>query len=134
MLLVVPVIVVPSACSDEPEVPSLCEAFAGFGENRTEIQALDPADLDAAEATEVAQRYRAGVRLLKASSEGRYGQELDNLETAVDDILRTLASLQPDADDSTWVPLVEDDLETAGKYATQVEDAIAPTCTPDTSD
>jgi hypothetical protein len=134
VLLVLPVVAVPSACSDEPEVPSFCDAFAGFLENRAEIQALDPADLDAAEATEVAERYRAGVRLLKASSEGRYGQELENLETAVDDILRTLASIQPDADDSTWVPLVEDDLETAGKYATQVEDTIEPTCTPDTSD
>jgi hypothetical protein len=112
----------------------LCEAFAGFLLNRAEIQELDPADLDAEEATEVAERYRAGVRLLKASSEGRYGQDLDNLETAVDDILRTLASVQPDADDSTWVPLIEEDFETARHLAAQVQHLIEPTCTPDTSD
>jgi hypothetical protein len=134
LLLVVPVGLVAAACSDEPEVPSLCEAFAQFLDNRAEIQTLDPDNLDAAEATEVAERYRAGVRILKASADGRYGQELDDLETSVDDILRTLASIQPDADDSTWAPLVEDDLETAAEQAARVQHAIEPSCTAATSD
>jgi hypothetical protein len=121
-----------SACGDRKDA-SLCTAFGEFIGARTAAQAIEPSNLNAAEATTIAESYLAGVRRLEQAADGRYGQDLDALETAVNDVLLTLESIPDDADDATWGPLVQDDLETAADAATVVEDAIEPSCTPDTS-
>jgi hypothetical protein len=132
-MLVAAVAVVASACGD-PEDASLCTAFDEFLESRAQVRAIDPDDLDAAEARELAESYLASVRRLRQAADSRYTQELGDLETAANDVLLTLASVQDDADVSVWSPLVEDDLEIAADLAAHVEDVIEPSCTPDTSD
>jgi hypothetical protein len=120
------------ACGDVEDA-SLCTAFGEFVGARTAVNAIDPANLDAGEAIDVAEVYLAGVRRLEQAADGRYGQELDALETAVNDVLLTLSAVPDDADVDTWAPLVEEDLELAADAATQVEEAIEPSCFPDTS-
>ena len=92
--------------------------------SRAQVASIDPADLStttAGDATEIAEDYLAGVRRLEQAADGRYGTQLDALETAVNDVLFTLESVQDDADFSTWGPLIEDDLELAEDAAVQVD-------------
>ena len=111
----------------------MCTAFGEFLEARAELQTIEPTSLNASQATDVAQNALDGVHRLQQAADGRYTQQLDALETAVNDVLLTLESIPDDADAATWEPLVEDDLETAADAATVVEDSIEPSCTPDTS-
>jgi hypothetical protein len=121
------------ACGDQEDA-SLCTAYGELLAARAEFEAtVDPTNLDAEQATEVTENALAGVRRLKQAADDRYGQELDALENAVNDVLLTLESIRDDADIATWGPLVEDDLETARDAAAQVEDAIDPSCNPDAS-
>ncbi len=129
-VLVALVAFVPLACG-EPKDASLCTAFGEYLDIRAEVAAIDAADLTittAGEATELAEDYLAGVRRLEQAADGRYGTQLDTLETAVNDVLFTLESVQDDADFSTWGPLVADDLELAEDAAVQATRAIAPSC------
>ncbi len=119
---------VPLACG-EPKDASLCTAFAEFQDARTKIAAVDTNSTSAAEATTIAEDYLAGVRRLEQAADGRYGTELDTLETAANDVLFTLEGVQDDADFSTWGPLVKDDLELAEDAAVQVDRVISPSCT-----
>ena len=119
--------VVIAACGDNEDA-SLCTAFSEFLDIRAEAQSIDPTAESATGATEIVEDYLAGVRRLEQAADGRYGQELDALETAVNDVLLTLESVPDDADFSTWGPLVEDDLELAADAAVQVEDVIEPSC------
>jgi len=125
--------VVPLACGT-PEDASLCTAYAEFQNANTAVQAIDPSDQSAADAIDVVENYLAGVRRLEQAADGRYGQQLDTLETAVNDVLLTLQSIPDDATYETWAPLIEDDLETAADATVPVQQAIDPSCTVDTSD
>lgn len=131
--LVACAVIVPTACG-EPEELSLCTAFADFLDVRADVQSIDLEQESAAEALEHAENYLARVRRLKAAADGRYGQQLDDLESRTDDIIRTLASVQEDADVSVWLPLIEDDLELGADAAAALTADIEPSCTPDTSD
>jgi hypothetical protein len=131
--LLVAAAIVPAGCGDAEDA-SLCTAFAEFLDARAAIDAVDPASESAAGATEIAEDYLASVRRLEQANDGRYGQQIENLETAVNDVLLTLESVQDDADYSTWGPLVEDDIELATDAADEVQAAIEPSCNPDTSD
>ncbi len=91
---------VPLACG-EPKDASLCTAFGEFLDIRAQVAAVDAADLTtttAGDVTEAVEDYLAGVRRLEQAADGRYGTELDTLETAVNDVLFTLESVQDDAD------------------------------------
>ena len=118
---------VPLACG-EPKDASLCTAFSEFQDIRTQIRTVDPNTTSAAEATDIAEDYLAGVRRLEQAADGRYGTELDTLETAANDVLFTLQGVQDDADFSTWGPLIEDDLELAEDAAVEATRVIAPSC------
>jgi hypothetical protein len=131
-VLIAGVAIVLPACGD-PKDASLCTAFGELVDARAAVQAIDPTLETAGRATDVTEDYLAGVRRLKQAADGRYGQELDALEIAVNELLVTLESIPDDAEYATWGPLVEDDLEMVADSATQVEDAIEPSCTPDTS-
>ncbi len=117
------------ACGDPKDV-ALCTRFEEFLAIRAETQAIreDPSALKADEAVELGDRYVAAVRGLKASSDDRYGQELDNLEQAVRAVVLTLSSVRDDADFDTWGPLIEDDIHLAENAATAVVDVIEPSC------
>ena len=111
----------------------MCTAYGEYLAARAELQTIEPTSLNASQATDVAQNALDGVHRLQQAADGRYTQQLDALEIAVNDVLLTLESIPDDADVATWGPLVNDDLETAADAASVVEDAIEPSCTPDTS-
>jgi hypothetical protein len=115
------------ACGDQKDA-SVCTAFVEYLDVRSQLYALDPTAPNAAQAKEIGEDYLAAVNRLEQAADGRYTQQLDGLDTAVRNILLTLASVQDDADYSTWRPLIDDDLETAQDWAQQVIDAIAPSC------
>lgn len=126
-------IVAIAACGDLEDA-SLCTAFDEWRDARAAVSAIDVTSETAAEAVEDVEDYLASVRRLDQAADGRYGQELADLEATINDGLSTLRSVQPDADYETWAPLVEDDRELAADAATQVEQAIAPSCQVDVSD
>jgi hypothetical protein len=134
MLMVPPALAacVLPACGDREDA-SLCTAYAEFLDSRAEIAQIDPANLDASNASDIAESALDGVRRLRQAADDRYEQEIENLDAAVNDLLLTLSAIPDDADFATWGPLVEDDLEAASDAATVVEDAIEPSCNPDTS-
>ena len=115
------------ACGDQEDA-SLCTAFVEYLDVRAQLYALQPTEPNAAQATEIGEDYLNAVHRLEQASDGRYTQQLDGLDTAARAILLTLASVQDDADFSTWRPLIDDDLEAAQDAAQQVIDAIAPSC------
>lgn len=119
-----------AACG-ETEDASLCTAYAEFIERRAEVAAADPTAADAAAATDVAERYLASVNRLQHAADGRYVQQLEQLEEEVQDILRTLAAIPDDADYAVWAPLIDEDFETAQESAGQVERLIAASCVVD---
>jgi len=111
----------------------LCTAYAELLDSRAAIAQIDPTNLDASEASDIAQRALDGVGRLRHAADDRYEQEIENLGAAVNDLRLTLSSIPDDADFATWGPLVEDDVEAVSDAAQVVEDAIEPSCNPDTS-
>ena len=118
---------IPLACGETKDA-SLCTAYDEFLNARTTMQAIDPTDQNAAQATDIAEDYLSAVHRLEQAADGRYGQKLETLDIAVNDVILTLSSVQDDADYTTWAPLVEDDLALAEDAAAQVVASIAPSC------
>jgi hypothetical protein len=119
--------VVPAACGDTKDA-SQCTAFAEWVDARAAINAIDPTSQLAADEIEAVENYLASVRRLRQVGDGRYAQQIENLEAAVNDAVLTLESVRDDADYETWGPLLEDDIEAATDAADQVDKAIRPSC------
>jgi hypothetical protein len=123
------VVLLLSACGEQ-ETRSLCPAYESFLATRDEITAIDPSEATAAEVTELAEDYLQQVVRMQEVADGRYTAELDALESATDDVVRTLAAVQDDAEYETWQPLIEDSLEDVRNASARFEEAIEPTCAP----
>jgi hypothetical protein len=121
------VAIVTTACGDTKDA-SLCTAFAEWVEARAAINAIDPTSQLAADEIEAVENYLASVHRLRQVGDGRYTQQVENLELAVTDALLTLRSVRDDADYETWGPLLEDDIQAATDAADQVDKAIRPSC------
>ena len=119
-----------SCGSDTAEKRSLCSSFEQLVITGAAIRASDVSDLTAGEASDLAEAYQQRVTQVQEVADGRYGAELDALEQTVDDLVRTLSSIQDDADFATWAPLVEDSLEDVSTASRRVEQAIEPSCAP----
>jgi hypothetical protein len=126
-------IAVPLACGDSEE-QSMCPVFEEYLEARAAIQAVDPTSATAAGATEAVEEYLGAVQRLRETTDGRFAEAVDSLETVVADALRTLESVDDDAEYETWAPLVEDSFEDANDAAERVEELISPQCNPDIDD
>lgn len=119
-----------AACGDSDE-QSMCVVFADFEAARAEVQAVDPESVAAAGAIDAIQEYYDTIRQLRETTDGRYSAAVDDLDVAVADALRTLESVDADADYTTWSPLVEDEFQVAREAADKVEELINPQCNPD---
>jgi hypothetical protein len=118
----------------DPEEQDLCTVYAEYLETVDAIGQVDLDQLTAGEARELAENAVGSVRHLGAVADTRYGTQIDQLEAALDDLVRVLASIEEDADPSTWQPLVEEDVEDAQHAATRVSELIDPTCQPQPQD
>jgi hypothetical protein len=119
-----------AGCGD-PEERSLCEVYDEWLEVKDEVAALDPTEATAADAAEQAEDALDVTRRLREVDQDRYGEPLESLEVALQDVLRTLESVPDDADYDTWAPLVEESVEDATLAAERVEELIDPSCQPD---
>ena len=109
----------------------MCTVFADFEIARAEVQAVDPESVAAAGAIDAIQDYYDTIRQLRETTDDRFSVAVDDLDVAVADALRTLESVDGDADYTTWAPLVEDEFQVAREAADKVEDLINPQCNPD---
>jgi hypothetical protein len=121
------------ACGDV-EDQALCPVFEEFVVVRGVVQAVDVSEVSAGEAALLAEGYLQRVTRMQEVADGRYSSELDALELAVDDVVRTLASVQEDAEFDAWAPLVEDSLEDVRDASARVVEAIEPSCSPDVTE
>ena len=121
--------VVPLGCGDSEE-QSLCEVYTEFLAARANVQGLEPTDLTAAAAADVADDYLSTVQRLRETDTSN-DAAVDDLEMWTQDLLRTLESVEDDADYATWAPLVEDTLEDVSKAADRVEELLKPQCEPE---
>jgi hypothetical protein len=119
------------ACGDTDE-RSFCEVYEEWLAVKDEVEALDPTGATAADAADVAEDALDVTRRLREVDQDRYGEPLESLEVAIQDVLRTLESVPDEADYDTWQPLVEESVEDAVLAAERVEELIDPTCRPDT--
>jgi hypothetical protein len=120
-----------AACGDTEE-RSLCNVYGDWLDVQAEVEELDPTQATAEDAAGVAQDALDVTRRLREVDQDRYGEPLESLEFALQDVLRTLESVPDDADYDTWAPLVDDSVEDAVLAAERVQDLIDPTCRPDT--
>lgn len=117
------------ACGESSE-RSLCPSYEQFLESRAALLAVDAESETAAEAIEEIEGFRASVQQLRENADGRYRAAVEDLDAALTDVVNTLASVDADADYSTWAPLVAEDVETAQNAAARVNELIAPQCAP----
>jgi hypothetical protein len=130
-LLAVSFSVIAASCS-EPEEHSLCASFDRMVASVDSIRAEVTGET-AGELSDQADALLQRVTALQEVADGRYTAELDAFEETLDNLVRTLASIQEDAEYDTWAPLVDDSLEDVNTAATRVEEAIAPSCSPGVS-
>lgn len=117
------------ACGDI-EDQSLCTVWANYEDAVASLEGLSIQGGTAGEAEALVEDVRGEVRHLDAVADTRYGQQLDELEESLDNLLRVLASVDDDADPSIWEPLVEDSVEDVRYDAAVVSELIEPACTP----
>jgi hypothetical protein len=126
-LVAVVAIAVLVACAD-PEERSMCTAFDRFQESADSLQEVSLDGATAGEAADAVEDVLGEVRNLDAAADTRYSSQIDRLEETVDDLLRTLESIQDDAESDTWEPLVADSVEDAQHAASVVTELIVPVC------
>lgn len=115
-----------AGCGDI-EDQSLCAVYEEFLDERAVIEDLDHESLSAEDASGVAEDYLDTVVHLREVDE-RHSTQIEVLENAVRDLMRTLDSVPDDADYATWAPLVEEDLEAVAHAAVTVDELIEPQC------
>ena len=118
-----------ASCGESAE-RALCPSYEQFLVSREVIRSIDAESATAAEAVDEIEAFQSSVRQLRENTDGRFRSAVDDLDVAISDVLLTLTSVDPDADYSTWAPLVVDDVETAQEATAQVAELIAPQCAP----
>lgn len=114
--------------NSELRTPSLCDEYEQFLTVGQEVRSFDSGSASVADAAEITQEYLESVRQMQEVADGRYGVELDNLEFAIDDTLRTIESVPDEADADMWAPLIDDSLDDVAIAATTVRVRIGPSC------
>jgi hypothetical protein len=122
-----------AACGDLEE-QSLCTVFADYVSAVASIDEVDLEQVSAGEAEDFVDDLIGTVRHLGDAADDRYSDQIEQLETALEDLLRVLEGVDEDADASTWQPLVEDSVEDAEQASARVIELIDPTCQPPPSD
>jgi hypothetical protein len=123
---------VAASCA-EPEERSLCTSFEQMVALGDSIR-TDVTGETAGELSDQTDALLQRVTALQEVADGRYTAELDALEETLDNLVRTLASIQEDAEYDTWSPLVEESVEDVNAASARVEEAIEPSCFPDVTD
>lgn len=120
---------VTTACGDTDQA-SLCPVYREYLTVLQPVLAADPTAATAADAAQAVDDVLGAVRSMREVTEGRYTAPVDQLEVTLDDLRRTLASVDGSAEYATWQPLVEDSIDDALDAAARVDEEIGPGCSP----
>lgn len=118
------------ACGDTEDA-SLCPSYAAYLSVVQPVLDADPTGATAQAASDAVEDVVGAVRQLREASDGRYAQGVDDLEAVLDDLARTLESVEDEADYATWAPLVDDTIEDAVAAHERLVELIDPACVPD---
>jgi hypothetical protein len=119
-----------SACGDTEDA-SLCPSYSAYLTVVQPVLDADPTGATSQSASDAVADVVGAVRQLREGSDGRYARGVDDLETVLDDLARTLQSVEDEADYATWAPLVDDTIEDALAAHERLVDLIDPACVPD---
>lgn len=119
-----------AGCGDTEDA-SLCPTYTTYLSVVQPVLDADPTGATAQSASEAVQDVVGAVRQLREASDGRYAQGVDDLEMVLDDLARTLESVEDEADYATWAPLVDDTIEDAVAAHERLVELIDPACVPD---
>lgn len=114
------------ACADADE-SSLCPAYVDFLATAAKLPA-DPTAVNAEQAADAVEAVRASADQLAAADDGRHAAEISSLTASLDDLERTLRSLDPEADASTWEPAIEETTDDVVDALVALGDALAVDC------
>ena len=118
-----------AACGDTTDA-SMCDAYQRYIATLEPILEREPTGATAATATKAVEEVLASVQQLRAAADSRYADELNTLETSLDDLRATLESVEDTADYATWSPLVNDTVQDVVDAAVTVNERMAPECVP----
>lgn len=122
-----------AGCGDAEE-RSLCRVYDDYLGAKQAVDELQPVRATAGEVEAVVEDALGVVRNLGQVADSRYTAEILSLEAALEDVARTLDSIDEDAAYATWQPLIEDSVEDARRAAARVAELIEPSCQPGAQD
>lgn len=114
--------------NNDLRTPSLCDEYEQLLAVGQEVRAFDSGSSSVGDAGELAAAYLESVQQVQEVADGRFGVELDNLELAIENALRTIEAVPDDADADTWAPLIDDSLDDVAIAATTARARIGPSC------
>jgi hypothetical protein len=113
---------------------ALCPAYDEYLTVFDEIAAANPTGATAADVVDAAELVLDELAQLRSVADGRYSAQIDQLDEAVDNLRRTLASLPDDGGYATWEPLVNDTIIEIENADDRLRSAIDPVCVDRTND
>ncbi len=116
-----------AACADHDQL-AMCPAYYEFEAIYDEVAAADPTGATAAEAADAVERASGELAQLRSNADERYSAQIDELQSLLGDLERTLRSVSNEADYVIWEPLVDDTLEEVVRANARLRRAVGPAC------
>lgn len=118
-----------SGCRNSTDL-SLCPAWRIYDHTAEQIKADRPSGGTAADWLVAVHEVLGDLDQLREVADSRHVSAIQDTETALETLLGTLESIEPDQRYEIWAPLVEDDIDAVLDADQQLRELIAPECTP----
>ncbi|MGE3619520.1 MAG: hypothetical protein AB7L84_03565 [Acidimicrobiia bacterium] len=118
-----------AGCGDTEEL-SLCPAYDDLVEVAEPVLEADPTSATAGQVAEATQDVRTALARVRAAADGEYAAAIDELDLVLGELATTLDGVDPDADYTTWAPLVEDTAQDVADAGGRLQELVEPVCTP----
>jgi hypothetical protein len=118
-----------AGCAD-PKESSLCPAYERYLSELADLVALDPEVVVVQDAIDQVDAIESAVDQLGEAGDDRHGDEVDAMSLALEDLRRTLESIDPGQDYEVWRPLIDDSLVDVADAARQLQQSLDPECRP----
>ena len=114
-------------CVDRDE-QAMCPAYAEYLAVIDVITAAEPTGATAGDVVDAVEVVVGELDQLRAVADERYRAQIDDVAVQLDDVRRTLGSLQDDADYSTWAPLVDSTIDDLAIAHARLRRVVDPAC------
>lgn len=118
---------VAGGCVDRNE-QAMCPAYAEYLAVIDVVAAAEPTAATAGDVVDTIDVVVGELDQLRAVADERYRAQIDAVSVELDDVRRTLGSVQDDADYSTWAPLVDSTFEDLAVAQARLRRVIDPAC------